>query len=199
MPGLLVQEGKFKSNNCISMQMLTINNEGFQTTTAKSVLSNNGAIYASDNSEPFSLIISTKHLCSCKNKRINKDKDDNKPFDPFTLIKHLRNRENKYIGKNSKDSDSKTQTTTTPSSASTKRLAKCKTGHAAVYNNSSEKTEMFTPATTTWRLRSDSLIPIILTRSIRSHGSECISTESNANSLAENLPHMSTTQYLRHQ
>ena len=198
MPGLPAQEGKFKSNNCISMQMLTTNNEGFQTMTAKSAPSNNGAPYTSDNSEPFSPVTSTKRLRSCRSRRINEDKDDNKPFGPVTSTKRLRGRGNEHVGEDSKDSDSGSQTATAPPAASTERLAKCKTANAAVHSNSSQKTETPTPATTTRRLRSDSLILVISTRSIRSYGSERNSTESNANSLAENPPHMSTTQHLRH-
>ncbi|MCJ1347429.1 hypothetical protein MMC31_005654, partial [Peltigera leucophlebia] len=198
MPGLPAQEGKFKSNNCISMQMLTTNNEGFQTTTAKSAPSNDGATYTSDNSEPFSPVTSTKRLRSCRSRRINEDKDDNKPFDPVTSTKRLCGRGNKHVDEDSKDSDSESQTATASPTASTKRLAKRKTANAAVYSNSSQKTETPTPATTARQLRSDSLIPVISTRSIRSYGSERNSTENNANSLAENPPHMSTTQHLRH-
>ena len=198
MPGLPAQEGKFKSNNCISMQMLTTNNEGFQTTTAKSGPSNNGATYIFNNSESFSLVTSTKRLRSSRSRGINKDKDNNKPFGLVISTKRLRGRGNKHVGKNSKDSDSGSQTAIAPPASSTKYLAKRKTAHAAVHSNLSEKTETPTPATTTQQLHSDSLILVIPTRSIRSHGSERISTESNANSLAENPPHISTTQHLRH-
>ena len=88
------------------MQMLTMNNERFQTITAKSALSNNGTIYASDNSKSFSSVTSTKHLRSCRIRRINEDKDDNKPFGPVTSTKCLCSRGNKYIGKDNKDNDS---------------------------------------------------------------------------------------------
>ena len=154
--------------------------------------------YASDNIEFFSSVTSTKHLRSCRSRHINEDKDDNKSFGPVTLTKHLRGRGNKYVGKDNKNSDSKNQTTTALPATSTKRLAKRKTAHTTVYNNSSEKTETPTPAIATQQLRSDFLIPVISNRSIHSHASERISTESNANNLAENPPHMSTTQHLRY-
>lgn len=101
--------------------------------------------------------------------------------------------------KDSKNSDSGSQTATAPPAASIERLAKRKTAHAAVHSNSSHKMETPTPATTTQSLHSDSLIPVILTRSIRSYGSERDSTKSNANSLAENPLYVSTTQHLHHQ
>lgn len=198
MVGLPAQKGKFKSNNCISMQMLTTNNEGFQTTTAKSAPSNDGATYALDNSEPFSPITSIKRLCSSRSKRINKNKDDNKPFGSVTSTKRLCSRGNKHVGKDNKDSDSRSQTATAPSAASIKRLAKRKTAHVEIHSNLSEKTETPTLATTTRQLRNDFLIPVISTRSICSHRSKRISTESYANSLAKKPPHMSTTQHLRH-
>lgn len=131
------------------MQMLTTNNEGFQTTTAKSVSSNNGATYTSDNSEAFSPVTSTRRLRSCRSRCINEDKDDNKHFSPVTLIKRLRGRGNEHVGEDSKDSDSGSQTATAPPAASIERLAKRKTAHAAVHSNSSQKTETPTPATTT--------------------------------------------------
>ena len=90
MPGFPAQEGKFKSNNCISMQMLTTNNKRFQTTTAKNAPSNDGATYVLENSESFSPIPSTKRLRSCKSRCINEDKDNNKLFGSVTLTKHLR-------------------------------------------------------------------------------------------------------------
>lgn len=148
MPGFLVYKNKFKSDNCISMQMLITNNERFQTTIAKSVPSNNSAIYALDNNEFFSLITSSKYLYSCRSKYINKNKNDNKLFSFITLTKHLCNCENKYISKNIKDSDSMSQIATVLSAASTKRLTKCKTAHATVHSNLSKKTEIPTLATT---------------------------------------------------
>lgn len=78
-------------------------------------------------------------------------------------------------------------------------MAKCKTAHAIVYSNSSEKMETPTPTTITRQLRSDFLIPIISTRNIHSHKSKRINTESNANSLVKNPLRMSTTQYSHHQ
>lgn len=107
MPGLLAQKSKFKSDNYISMQMLITNNEGFQTTPAKSTPSNNGAIYALDNNKFFSHVTSTKHLCSCRSKHINNDKDNNKLFGPVTSTKCLRGRGNKHVGEDIKDSDSR--------------------------------------------------------------------------------------------
>lgn len=129
--------------------MLITNNKRFQTKIVKSAPSNNDATYALDSSEPFSFITFTKRLRSCKNKRINKNKDNNKTFSPVILTKRLHGCRKKRIGKNSKDNSSKSQIATTPFAASTKRLTKCKTAYAIVYNNSSEKTEMPTPATTT--------------------------------------------------
>ena len=178
--------------------MLTTNNEGFQTTTAKSTPSNDGATYTSDYSEPFSLVISTKRLRSCRSRHINENKDNNKSFGHVTSTKRLRDRGNEHVGEDSKDSDSGSQTAIALPAASTERLAKHKTAHVTVYSNLSEKTETLTPTTTTWRLHSDSLIVIISTRSIRSPGSKRISTMSNTNNLAENPPHMSTTQHLHH-
>lgn len=173
--------------------MLITNNEGFQTMTTKSAPSNNGATYPLENSEPFSLVTSTKHLRSCKNKCINKNKNDNKLFGPVTSTKCLYGHEKKHIGENSKDSDSGSQTATGLPAASTKYLAKRKTAHVEVHSNSSKKTKTRTPATITQRLHSDFPILVILTRSIYNYGSKRISTESNTNSLVENSPHISTT------
>lgn len=106
MPGFSAQEGKFKSDNYISMQILTTNNERFQITTAKSTPSNNGTTYALENSEPFSSVTVTQRLRSYKSKCINENKDDNKLFDPGTSTKYLRGCGNKHIGKNSKKNDS---------------------------------------------------------------------------------------------
>lgn len=86
MLGFLAYKSKFKSDNYISMQMLTTNNEGFQLMRAKNASSNNGAIYILDNCEFFSLVTFIKHLHSCKTKRINKNKDNNKFISPVTLI-----------------------------------------------------------------------------------------------------------------
>lgn len=131
------------------MQILTTNNEEFQTTTAKGAPLNNSATYALNNSEPFSAVISNKRLHSCTSRQINEDKDDNKLFGPVTLIQYLRDRENKHVGKDSKNSDSESKTATALPASSTERLSKCKTTHAAVHSNLSEKTETPTPATTT--------------------------------------------------
>ena len=199
MSSLLTQKSKFKSDNCISMQMLTTDNEGFQTTTAKNGPLNNGATYASENSKPFSPISSTKRLYSCRSKHINENKNDNKLFGPVNSTKRLRGRGNKHVGKDSKNNDSGSQTVTALPTASTKHLIKCKTAYAAVYNNLSKKTEMLTPATTIGQLRSDSISPVILTGSIHSHMSKHIKTKSNANSLAKSSPYISSTQHLRYQ
>lgn len=87
--------------------MLITNNKRFQITTAKSVLSNNGATYSLDNNEFFSTVTFTKRLRSCRSKRIHKSKDDNKLFDSVTLTKCLYGHRNKHVSKDSKDSDLK--------------------------------------------------------------------------------------------
>lgn len=193
IPGFLTHKDQFKSDNYISMQIQTINNEGFQTTTAKSTLSNDNTTYALDNSKPFNLFTSTKRLYRRGSKHINKNKDNNEHFGYVTLTKRLCSCKNKHISKNSKNSDSKSQIATASFATSTKHLAKCKIAYVEVHNNSSEKTETFTPTITIQQLRNDFLILVILTRSIRSHGSKHISTKSDTNSLAKNLSHISTT------
>lgn len=107
IPGLPIQEGKFKSDNCISIQMLTTKNEEFQIMTVKSALSNDGAIYTLDNTKLFSLVTFTKRLRNCRSKRNNEYKDDNKLFGCVTLTKRLHVCGNKHISKNIKDNDSK--------------------------------------------------------------------------------------------
>ena len=76
MPRLLTNKSKFKSDNYINISMLTTINKEFQATTAKSVPSNNVVINALDNNKLFSPVTSTKHLCSCGSKRIDKDSED---------------------------------------------------------------------------------------------------------------------------
>lgn len=66
----------------MQMQMLTTNNEGFQTTTAKSAPSNNAATKAPDDDEPFNAIISTERLRSCGSGRISEERCDSGPFSP---------------------------------------------------------------------------------------------------------------------
>lgn len=192
MPDFPILKGKLKFDNCISIQMLITNNEKFQTTTMKSTLSNNNAIYALNNSEFFSLVISTKRLRSCKSKRINKNKNKKKLFGPFTSTKYLCGHENKHVGKKSKNNDLEGQTATALPAAFTKRLAKRKTAYAAIHSNSSEKTEIITFITTIEQLRSNFLIFVISTKSIHNHESERISIQSNANTLAENFFHISS-------
>lgn len=149
MLGLPAQESKFKSDNCINMQMLTTKNKIFQTTTEKSSPSNNNTTYALENNEIFSSITSTKYLHRYKSKSINEDKDDNTLFDPVISTKHLRGCRNKHVGKGSKDNESKSQTMTPPTAVITRHLANRKTAYAIVYGNSSKKTETPTHATIT--------------------------------------------------
>lgn len=128
------------------MQILTTNNKRFQITITKIALSN---IYRLNNSKYFSFVTFTKHLYSCKSKRINKNKDNNKRFVLVTSTKRLSDFKNKHISKNNKKSNSKSQTATLPPAISTKCLAKRKTAHIAVYSNLNKKTKMPTPAKTT--------------------------------------------------
>lgn len=77
MPRLSAYKGKFKSKNCNNMQMLMIYNKGLHTTTAENTPSNNVATNSSDTYELFCPIITTKHLHSCKSKRIGKNSEYN--------------------------------------------------------------------------------------------------------------------------
>lgn len=199
MPNLLAQKSKFKSNNYISIQILIINNKKFQIIIAKNMLSNNGAIDALDNSKSFSFVIFAKCLHSCKNKCINKNKDNNKSFDPITLIKYLNGCRNKHDDKNNKNNDLGSQTVTILSAAYTKRLVKYKIAYAVVYSNLNKKTKILTSVTIIQQLRSDFFIPVILTKSIHSYKSKCISIKSNINSLVKNSFYISIIQYLYYQ
>lgn len=115
------------------------------------------------------------------------------------MTKRLCNYKNKHVGKDSKDCDSRSQIGTALPAIFTKHLAKRKIAHATVYSNLSEKTEMYTPATTIQQLPSDFLILVISTRSIHSHRSKRINIKSNANSPVEKPPYINITQYLCYQ
>lgn len=121
MLGLQVQESKFKSDNCINMQILITNNKRFQSLTVKSALLNHDAIYALHNNKSFSPVTFIKCLYSCKSKLINKNKDNNKFFNHVTLTKRLYSCRNKHISKNSKNCDSKSETPIVLPATSTKR------------------------------------------------------------------------------
>ena len=133
---LLAYKNKFKSDNYISIQMLTTNNKIFQTIITKNTISNNTLITFLDNNKLFNTATFTKCLNSCKSKRISENKDNNKLLSLVTSIKCLHSHASKSISKKNKDSDSKSKATTAFLIASTKYLAQNKTAYTMVESSS---------------------------------------------------------------
>lgn len=119
----LVYKNKFTSDNCISIQMLMINNKRFQIIITKNRLLNNTTINALDNNKSFNIVTSIKRLRSCGSKHISENKNDKELLNPIISIKYLRSYENKCINKNNKDSNSKSKIATASFIAFTKYLA----------------------------------------------------------------------------